>query len=350
MTSQSGNHIAWAGAWSREHNNARYAELLPRLDTVDRYYVDMHPWWPVRGFRRRIWLPLLARWLGIRYPLILCTDWRQIKLIRNRVVCDHDDPLFGAEEIRELNRSNVAAVVVTSDSVSKKLSELGLRKPVSVIPQGVAVKTADAKRVRAIRDVWCASKREVVAGLHQPHFEFSEELPTGFGQQMYAVDPLLEAVERARKKDPRLVLWLVGQPSRKVREYAGGNSWIRLLGYKRRPELTEYVSAFDIGLYPRTLDLMGRASIKVLEYMACGVPVVGFNVEEMKPVLESKSGIAARDAAAFAAGLVALARGKTLRLQMGARGKKASGAYRWELLSKKYLALLDSCLPRGGMR
>ncbi len=348
MTRATGNRIAWAGAWSRGHNNTRYEELLPRLDTVDQYYVDLHPWWPIRGFRRRIWLPLLMRWIGIRYPLILCTDWRQIKLIRNRVVCDHDDPLFTAEEIRALNAPTVAMVVVTSDSVSKKLSELGLRKPVSVIPQGVAVHPANAKRMQTIRDAWCTSKQEVVAGLHQPHFEFSDELPAGTAQQMYEVDPLLDVMERARKKDPRLVLWLVGEPSRKVREFAGRNPWVRLPGYKHRPDLTDYVAAFDIGLYPRTADLMGRASIKVLEYMASGVPVVGFNVEEMKPVLESRSGIAARDSAAFAAGLIALARGKTIRGQMGARGKKASGAYRWELLAKKYLALLDHSLPRSG--
>src|SRR4030042_1281793 len=60
MTHAEGNRIAWAGAWSRVHNNARYEELLPRLTNGDRNYVDMHPWWPIRGLRRRIWLPLLT--------------------------------------------------------------------------------------------------------------------------------------------------------------------------------------------------------------------------------------------------------------------------------------------------
>jgi glycosyltransferase involved in cell wall biosynthesis len=205
----------------------------------------------------------------------------------------------------------------------------------------------DPKRMRAIRSKWCSSKREVVAGLHQPHFEFSDELPAGSAQQMYAVDALFNVMERARKNEPRLVLWLVGEPSRKVREYAGRNPWVRLPGYKRRPELAEYVAAFDVGLYPRALDLMGRASIKVLEYMACGVPVVGFNVEEMKPVVESRSGIAARNPAAFAAALVTLARGKALRGRMGARGKKASAKYRWDTLAADYSALLEDCLQRS---
>jgi glycosyltransferase involved in cell wall biosynthesis len=345
VTGAARNRIAWTGAWSREHNNSRYAELLPRLSNVDRYYVDMHPWWPIRGLRRRIGLPLLTFWLGLRYPLMLCTDWRTIGWIRNRVVIDHDDPLFDAAEIRALNSPNVAAVVVTSGVVKKRFLDLGVQKPVFVIPQGVAVASIDAKRVRAVRTEWKRSAREVVAGYHQPRFDFSDELPAG-APQMYSVDRLFGVMERARKKEPRLVLWLVGEPSAKVRAYAGRNPWVRLIGYKARSELMNYVAAFDIGLYPRALDLKGRTSIKVIEYMACGVPVIGFNVEEMKPVLESRSGIAAGGAAEFAAGLVSLARGRAARTQMGARGRKASGAYRWESLAREYYSLLESCLPR----
>ena len=341
MTRKPRNRIAWAGAWSRGHNNARYAELLPRLENVDRYYVDMHPWWPVRGFRRRIWLPLRLIGLGIRYPLVLCTDWRQIKLFRSRVVCDHDDPLFGGEEIRALNSPQVAAVVVTSESVKKKLLDLGLVNPVRVIPQGVAGRPVSRERIRAIRTEGRSAGREVVAGFHQPHLEFSAELPDGTAQQMYAVDLLFEAMERARAKDPRLVLWLVGEPSRRVQKYAEGNPWVRLLGYKARSELLDYVAAFDIGLYPRNLNLMGRTSIKVLEYMACGVPVVGFTVEEMDPVREGNAGILARDIPSFASALEALASDGTLRRRMGDNGRAAARPYEWESLASEYRALLD---------
>jgi glycosyltransferase involved in cell wall biosynthesis len=347
MTGAARNRIAWAGAWSREHNNARYEELLPRLANVDRFYVDLHPWWPIRGLRRRIWLPLLTIWLGMRYPLMLSTDWRNIKMIRNRVVLDHDDPLFKPAEVRALNSPNVAAVVVTSEAVKTKFLELGVRHPLHVIPQGVAAAPADAKRARSIRDEWKKSAREIVTGYHQPRFDFSGELPPG-PQQMYSVDRLFDVMERARRKEPRLVLWLVGEPSAKVKEYAGRNPWVRLLGYKRRSELMEYVSAFDIGVYPRTLDLKGRASIKVLEYMACGVPVIGFDVAEMRVALDGKAGIAAANDAAFAAGLVALAEDPRRRLQLGRNGRKAAAAFDWTALAGKYRALLDQyCVFEG---
>jgi glycosyltransferase involved in cell wall biosynthesis len=340
LTGATRNRIAWAGAWSREHNNSRYEELLPRLSNVDRYYVDLHPWWPIRGLRRRIGLPLLTIWLGMRYPLMLCTDWRKINLIRNRVVMDHDDPLFEAAEIRALNAPNVAAVVVTSDAVKSKFLELGVRQPVHVIPQGVAAAPVDKKRVRAIRAEWKKSVREIVAGYHQPHFDFAEELPSG-AQQMYAVDRLFSVMERARKKDPRLVLWLVGEPSAKVREYAERNPWVRMLGYQRRPGLMDIVSAFDIGLYPRRLDLMGRTSIKVLEYMACGVPVIGFHVGEMRTVVDGKAGVVVETAEAFAAALATLAKDPRQRSRLGRNGRKIAAAFDWDLLAEQYRSLLD---------
>jgi glycosyltransferase involved in cell wall biosynthesis len=340
MTGAARNRIAWAGAWSREHNNSRYEELLPRLSNVDRFYVDLHPCWPIRGLRRRIWLPLLTMWLGIRYPLVLSADWRSIASIRSRVVLDHDDPLFSDVEIRALNADNVAAVVVTSESVKRRLSESGVRNPVHVIPQGVTTSAINSTKVRAVRTKWCQSPREIVAGIHQPQFGFSADLPAG-AQQMYSVDLLFDVMERARLKDPRLVLWLVGEPSARVKEYAGRNPWVRLLGYQKRSELMEFVSAFDIGLYPRMLDLKGRASIKVLEYMACGVPVVGFNVEEMQPALASGSGLTAGNAVDFTAALVSLAKAPARWSRLARNGRKAAGAFDWDLLAKQYRLLLD---------
>jgi glycosyltransferase involved in cell wall biosynthesis len=341
MSRPARNRIAWAGVWSRGHNNARYAELLPRLTNVDRHYVDLHPWWPLRGFRRRIWLPLLAVWLGFRYPLMFSTDWRQLRLIRTRAVCDHDDPLFRPEEVRALNASHVAAVVVTSESVKRKIVECGLSRPVHVIPQGVPTGVPDPRRIRGIRAEGCRSNREVVAGIHQPHFEFLAELDAGTAQRMYAVEPMLDALERARRREPRLVLWLVGEPSRMVREYAARNPWVRLLGYKPRSGLMEYVSAFDIGLYPRTVDLMGRASIKVLEYMACGVPVVGFDVEEMAVAVEGRAGIAVKDPPGFSSALVSLAGDAGRRSRLGRNGRRAAAAYDWDLLARQYRDLLE---------
>ncbi len=350
MTGRAKNRIAWAGGWHYAHNNQRYEELIPRLSNVDRYYVNLPRFWPLRGIRRRIWLPLLVRWLGMRYPLIFCTDWRQIGPVRARVVCDLDDPVFSAQEIAALNHPNVAAIVTTTDLVRKNLQAAGVRSPIEVIPQGATIRRADPERVRVLRRKFSPDQGEVIVGLHQPHFDFASELPPGPAGQMYAVDPLIEAMQLARSKDPRLVLWLVGEPSAKVAAFAAQHPWVRLIGYQPRVTLMEYVSAFEIGVYPRPLDLQGRSSIKVMEYMACGVSVIGFRVEEMRIASESDAGIAVLDVRSFAEALASLAGDRARREQMGANGKRTARSYDWDILSDVYRNLLDRLSEPGAGR
>jgi glycosyltransferase involved in cell wall biosynthesis len=341
MTGRAKKRIAWAGAWHYAHNNPRQEELIPRLSNADRFYVYLPRFWPLRGILRRIWLPLLVRWLGIRYPLIFCTDWRQIPNVRTRVVCDHDDPVFSEPEIAALNHPNVAAVVVTTDLVRKNLQQAGVCTPMEVIPQGVAVGRVDPERVSAIRRKYSPLAEEVVVGLHQPHFDYASELPPGSVEQMYSVDQLLEVMSFAREKNPRLVLWLVGRSSAKVAAFAAGHPWIRLIGYQPRAALMEYVSAFDIGVYPRTLDLKGRSSVKVLEYLACGVPVVGFIVEEMRLASEGGAGMAVDGVTSFADTLTVLAKSPERRKRMGERGKNIAACYNWDAISSRYRDLLN---------
>jgi glycosyltransferase involved in cell wall biosynthesis len=345
-----GNRVAWTGAWSREHNNPRYAELMPRLTNVDRFYIDMHPWWPLRGIRRRLQLPLLSFVLGRLYPLMLCTDWRQIRLFHAPCVVDHDDPVYAREELAALSRPNVALIVVTTDGVRERLRAAGIKKRIEIIPQGIVPPVVENARIVKIRSQWMDSEKEIVVGLHQPHFEFADELGGPSIQQMYAVNDLFSVMECAHGLAPHLSLWLVGKPSLRVVEYARTHPWVKLLGYHDRSELMDYVSAFDIGIYPRRGDVGGRASVKVLEYMACGIPVVGFDVEEMRIASDQGAGVTA-NLDSFHEQIVALASEPDQRKIFGNQGKKISSQYAWDVLAGEYKTLLESGLAeKSAMR
>jgi glycosyltransferase involved in cell wall biosynthesis len=276
----------------------------------------------------------------LRYPLMFCTDWRQIRLLHARVVLDMDDPVFSKEELAALGSPRLATLVVTTDSVRRRWQAAGVRAPIEVIPQGIALRAVDPDRVRSIRAEHRLRAGEIIAGLHQPRFGFSSEFAAGGMDQMYAVDLLFEVVALARRKDPRLELWLVGEPSARVTAFARDNPWVRLIGYRPRADLADYVSAFDIGLYPRRMDMMGRSSVKVLEYMAYGVPVAGFDVEEARFASDSGAGIVARDTASLGKALAELAGDRARRRIMGKKGKRAALPFSWDLLSEKYRALL----------
>jgi glycosyltransferase involved in cell wall biosynthesis len=340
------NRFAWTGAWSRDHNNARYAELLPRLSCVDQYPVDMHPWWPIRGMRRRVQLPLRSIALGWIYPAMVCTDWRQIRFFHAPCVVDHDDPVYTRDELAALSHRKVALIIVTTEGVRDRLLAAGISKPIEIVPQGISMPDIDPVRVQEIRAHWSPEPGAVVVGLHQPHFDFASELSAAPTQQMYAVDDLFAVMELAVAKNPKLLLWLVGKPSVRVEAYARQHDWVRLLGYQPHTELMEIVSAFDIGIYPRKMDLGGRSSIKVLEYMACGVPAVGFDVDEMKMAAAGRAGMIAKTIPELAAALLGLAADKAARLASGQRGREIAARFDWNLLAHEYADLLMG-LPIG---
>jgi glycosyltransferase involved in cell wall biosynthesis len=340
------NRFAWTGAWSRDHNNPRYAELLPRLSSVDRYYIDMHPWWPVRGFRRRVQLPLESAALDALYPAIFCTDWRQIRFFHSPCVVDHDDPVYAPSELAALSRRNVALIVVTTTGVRDRLLAAGVAKPIEIIPQGVALPQVNSARVMEIRARWSPDPDAVVVGIHQPHFDFAEELGADPMDQMYAVDDLFMVMEQAAVQNTKLVLWLVGRPSALVTAYARQHEWVRLVGYQARTDLFSFVSAFDLGVYPRKMDLGGRSSVKVLEYLACGVPVVGFDVEEMKIAASQRAGTVAKDAPELSQAIVNFATDKVGRQASGAHGREIASRFDWDRLALDYQELLDE-IPFG---
>ena len=106
-------------------------------------------------------------------------------------------------------------------------------------------------------------------------------------------------------------------------------------------DVLNYVSAFDIGLFPREVDAGGYASIKLLEYMACGVPVVGTRVSEMDVVLEAKAGIRADDWEDFALWIKRLCREDPLRVALGERGRAFAAERSWEHVAAEYGSLLS---------
>jgi glycosyltransferase involved in cell wall biosynthesis len=334
------NKVAWCSVWTRQYNNIRHSELMPRLQSVDKYYVHLSRWWPVRGVQRRLWQPLLVRLLARRYSTYLCTAWWQARLFRGKVVIDLDDPVFSEREIGALEGRNIVCVVVTTERVRDRLREAGVRTPVKIIPQGVALDRVRAERVRMIREGWHELGGEVIAGLHQPHFELAHEVPASRLARMYAVDHLLEVFAKVVAEEPQARLCLVGHVSTEIEAYAKGHRWLKLVGYVPHEDVLNYVSAFDIGLFPREVDAGGWGSIKLLEYMACGVPVVGTRVSEMDEVQEAKAGIRAEDWDDFALWIKRLSREDPLRLAMGERGQVFAAARTWENVATEYEGLL----------
>jgi glycosyltransferase involved in cell wall biosynthesis len=85
------------------------------------------------------------------------------------------------------------------------------------------------------------------------------------------------------------------------------------------------VQAMDIGIMPLPNDIWarGKSGYKLVQYMACGLPViaspVGVNVDIVR---DGVQGFLARDCGEWKAALVRLIRNEEMRLRMGAEGRK----------------------------
>jgi glycosyltransferase involved in cell wall biosynthesis len=113
-------------------------------------------------------------------------------------------------------------------------------------------------------------------------------------------------------------------------------------------DVLNYVSAFDIGLFPREVDAGGWGSIKLLEYMACGVPVVGTRVSEMEEVLQAKAGVRAEGWDEFALWIKRLCREDPLRVAFGERGRAYASGRSWTKVAERYQQVLAKETARDG--
>ena len=138
------------------------------------------------------------------------------------------------------------------------------------------------------------------------------------------------------RKQPEIQLWLIGDPSKAVRKLASQESRVKLLGYVPENEILNYVSNFDIAVYPRQEDVGGRHSIKLVQYMACGIPIVATNVNESYLIRESKTGFITDSAEGFAAAIIELANTPALRLSLGNNGPIFAKSFSWDFLAEKY--------------
>ncbi len=338
----------YCNIWFREHNNARMTALLPRLGFLDVFLVRMPRARIPRGiaFRvayrtRGLWWRVVLALAGRRYPTLFSNGPDQALFFPGFVVVDMDDPTFSDREVRLLNLPNIVRYVVTSEEAARKYIELGVRKPVVVIPQGVDLSGWSAEASAALRSR-LRTEEEVVAVFHAAWV--LTEADSGGNNPLYNVDLLLAMWQEIRAYVPNATLWLIGRPGPCLKRRVAKDPSIRLLGYIPQRELPNYLANADIALYPRRISHVRRA-VKTAEALALGLPVVGFDLPVLGDVRESGGGLLVRDEREFVDATVRLLRDHSLRAVLSARAKAYGIQLDWDRLAKRYAMEAFAGLP-----
>ena len=340
--------------WFPQHNNPRYAALFPRLAEVVRFRkFHLSERRLIRAAQYRLWnglsrvliYPTLINYLARKYETLYTIGTEQIRTWpRDRsVVVDLDDPMFTKAEVNALNLPQVKALIVTTNKAKMLFQEKGVTAPIHVIPQGVAMGQIDAAKRHEIRSRF-KNENDIVVGFHAPSLTLAADGAQRARGNQDDLDFLFQALEQARQAEPRLKLWLFGNPSESIKAHVqqGRRDWVKLFGYVELSEMLNYLADLDIGVYPRTWSPPpGRFSVKIAQFMACGVPVVSTQLDEGLILEEAGSGVMCRSLDEFVDALVELAQSPAKRSTLGLSGKRyAEQKLEWSVLMPAYLQLL----------
>ncbi len=312
------------------HTNIRAMELYNRLkDVADRQYLYSRRRL-LRGMQRRIFFPWIVGRLAKQYDCLWCWGVRQIEYFRGPVIVDIDDPTFTAAEIKLLNQANVQLVVTTTRQLRRQLGRAGCQKPIAVIPSGWNPENL-ALSSPADQQAGKPAGRLVI-GCCAPYLKPLD------------IKLLLDSLGIIKQRLSDFEIWLIGQAGPWLNDYLEQYSEIKLLGYKPHRQLLQFVSGFDIAVYPRTVDYGGRFSIKLIEYLGCGIPVVANSVAEAFLVQEAGGGLVV-DKTGFAEAILKLAVDPQLRRRLGDKGRRYAADYSWEGIAQRYRReVFEKCL------
>jgi glycosyltransferase involved in cell wall biosynthesis len=283
--------------------------------------------------------------------MLLTADPMQAARFDGPVVVDLDDPTYSVDERRALSAQNVKAIVVPTSDVQEAVRGFASPPLLEVIPQGVDVKRArsgnrEQTRQRVLGQLQLPHDTPIV-GYHAPLLYSSRDANLGHGQA-YNVDVLLWASKQLWRGGLTFITVMLGEPSKSVSAAASLEPRLVLPGYTHRSDLFDWVSAFDIGTYPRVVDFQGRQSVKLLEYFACGAPVVATDVSESRIVRKSDAGIVCASRAEFAQALRDLISDSRRRSEIGDHARRVATSYDWEILAPKYDDFLATTIDRFG--
>jgi glycosyltransferase involved in cell wall biosynthesis len=342
------DRIALLSIWFRGHNNPRYAELLPRLERLDACFLRLPESRVPRGIGFRAFTaskPLLLRTAlrraGRRYTNLLSLDFDQLAHWPGAAVMDADDPFFTEREVALLRRPALRAYVVTAESAARRYESLGVDKPWVVIPQGVNLEAATPELRREVAAL--KQPGEPVLGWMAAHL--LTEGDRGAHDALYNVDHLLELWDAIHEQVPRARLWLVGEPSERLRTRLTARADIVLFGRLPRERALATAACFDVAPYARTADQGVRAA-KVSELIGLGVPTVSYDYEVTANLRETGAGVLVPDGRSFIDATARLLTDDAARAELAEAAARAGRDLDWDVLARRFENdVLDRFLP-----
>jgi len=249
------------------------------------------------------------------------------------IVLDCDDPkvVLPREELSRMSRTSlvnewrllkskkIRKIVVTTWMIKDKFVKLGVdEQKIEVIPNGVDTKLFTPTPLPDEPVV-------LYYGTFQPH----------------RARLLLEVVEVLAKARRDVKFLLVGDipPSVKNRLRRLLGDRVEMPGFVEHDLLPSFIQRARVCIFPQDKSL-GRSPAKLLDYMACGRPVVATDVDDSFPLKESGAGIVTEvNPEAMAKAVIELLDDDRLANQLARKGVEYARRYDWNKMVENYVRL-----------
>ncbi|MFQ5884615.1 MAG: glycosyltransferase [Thermoplasmata archaeon] len=194
--------------------------------------------------------------------------------------------MFATHHIVRWNLNHSSAVITVSPGLSRMLSNL-TESPVIVVPNGVDL---------AIMEPVDPSSVIAQYNLTNPVLGYVGSL-----EPWIDLETVIRSMPQVLQKYPKATLFVVGprlfsdyeRDLRRLVSSLGLNERVIFAGSVPYKDLPEHISAMDVGLNPRKPLKMNEYGFggKVLNYLACGKPVLSSPVASIKEVLGNREEI-----------------------------------------------------------
>ena len=249
------------------------------------------------------------------------------------IVLDDEDPkiILPREELSRISRTSlvnewrllkskkIRKIVVTTWMIKDKFVKLGVdEQKIEVIPNGVDTKLFTPTPLPDEPVV-------LYYGTFQPH----------------RARLLLEVVEVLAKARRDVKFLLVGDipPSVKNRLHRLLGDRVEMPGFVEHDLLPSFIQRARVCIFPQDKSL-GRSPAKLLDYMACGRPVVATDVDDSFPLKESGAGIVTEvNPEAMAKAVIELLDDDRLANQLARKGVEYARRYDWNKMVENYVRL-----------
>ena len=177
----------------------------------------------------------------------------------------------------------------------------------------------------------------------------------GLLREWVELEPPLKALAHSKEELPKAKLLIVGEEGalQQVKDLAakyGVTDRVLFAGTVPYTEVPQYMAAMDVCLIPiaESADCQRAFPLKLLEYMACGKPVISTPVAGVKEVAGSRV-LYASDSEELAERITQLHQDEDLRSEMGREGRRfVEERYTWKrAFSALEEVLLDAATRRS---